>query len=71
MIILTYLLALVAHSKYNARILGCARMRVRLTGRNNPVKRKQIRFSPVEVALVGLMALLLLLNFWQGHRQES
>lgn len=33
------------------------------------VKRKAIRFSPVELALVALMGALLLLNLWQGRLQ--
>jgi hypothetical protein len=29
------------------------------------IRRKQIRLSPVESAILGLIALLLLFNFWR------
>lgn len=35
------------------------------------MKRKQIRFSPVEGALVSLMVALLLLNFWQSRHVQG
>jgi hypothetical protein len=35
------------------------------------VKRKTIRFSPVELALVSMISVLLLLNFWQEHLQRQ
>ncbi len=35
------------------------------------IKRKAIRFSPVELALVLLMGGLLLLNLWQSHMIAS
>ena len=34
-------------------------------------KRRKIRFSPVEGTLMGLMVVLLLLNFWQGRQHEG
>jgi hypothetical protein len=35
------------------------------------VTRKRIRFSPVESAIIGLIALLLLANFWREHASAA
>lgn len=35
------------------------------------VSRKRIRFSPVEGTILGLIALLLFINFWREHTSAA